>query len=356
MQPTETITDQPCSRPAASSAPVSTRSVTAVALATGLVAGGLILATAGCQPTNSGASGLKRPRGVEGYIAGVESYQKGDKDAAVKSLLEATEQNPNLINARVLLGDLYRNEGEYRAALEQYEAVVKLDPYEAANFTRLGIAYQFLDRLREAETAYLRSLELKSNSEAAMNLGLVYLALSKLDEAKKYTLLATELDPTSAVAHANYGVVLDASGDHAGAERALLKALEIAPANPGAMMNLATALLAQKRASDAAAILENLVEVNDTAPVRKRLGDAYALSERLNQALTQYDAAIAKDPRFTSAYNDAGRVLILQYRQGLELDEKLRDAAIARWKKSLEINPNQTKVKDLIAEWEKKGV
>ena len=311
---------------------------------------------AGCQ-ANSGSTSIGRPKGVSGYIAGVEAYQRGDKPAAVTSLLEATLQNPNLINARVLLGDLYRSDGDYRAALDQYEAVVKLDPYEAANFTRLGIAYQFLDRLREAEQAYLTSLELRDkNPEAAMNLGLVYLALGRLEEAKKYTALAAEQDPTNPVIHANHGVVLDASGDHAGAERALLKALEIAPSNPGAMMNLATALLAQRRASDAAAVLESLAAVNDTAPVRKRLGDAYALSDRLNDALAQYDQAIAKDATLTSAYNDAGRVLILQYRQGLELDEKLREAALARWKKSLEINPEQPRMKELVTQWTKKGV
>lgn len=205
--------------------------------------------------------------------------------------------------------------------------------------------------------AYLKSIELKEhNPEAAMNLGLVYLALGRLDEAKKFTALAAEQDPTNAVVHANHGVVLDAAGDHAGAERALLKALEISPSNPGAMMNLATALLAQRRAADAAVILENLAQVNDTAPVHKRLGDAYALSDRLNDALTQYDLAITKDANLTSAYNDAGRVLILQYRQGLELDEKLRDAALAKWAKSLQINPNQPRVKELVDQWKKKGV
>ncbi len=318
------------------------------------LAGGLLLWPAGC--TAPSRSGIALPRGVDSYVEGVEANRRGDRRAAIGHLETATEENPNLINARSLLGDLYRFEGDYAEALQQYEVVVKLDPYTGANYTRLGIAYQFLDRLREAESAYLKALELDATDlDATMNLGLVYLTLGRLEDARRLTQKATEMDPSSGPAWANHGVVLDASGEHAEAESALLRSLELAPDRPATLLNLGNVLVTRAKAGEAIAVLEKLLTIADSVRARKKLGDAYALARRYADALKQYETALKTEPAFYPALNDAGRVFITQYREGLELDEKLRQSALQVWRKSLSINPNQPRISALVSEWDRAG-
>src|SRR5438874_1997063 len=65
-----------------------------------LAAGGT-LGIVGCS--SSGTSSA--PRGIDKYVKAVQAYQSGDKDRAVQNLVAATRVNPDLIMARLMLGD-----------------------------------------------------------------------------------------------------------------------------------------------------------------------------------------------------------------------------------------------------------
>src|SRR3954464_5220427 len=77
-----------------------------------------------------------RPKGVDLYVAGVKAYQAGDQKLAQSRFEQATQINPNLRMARSMLGDIYRSQGEYERARQQYEILVKLDPYDPENHYR----------------------------------------------------------------------------------------------------------------------------------------------------------------------------------------------------------------------------
>jgi phosphoadenosine phosphosulfate reductase len=81
-------------------------------------------------------------------VQAVQAYQSGNRDRAVDRLIAATRANPDLIMARLMLGDLYRESGDYPAAMNQYEALIKRDPYSWSNHNKLGETYQFLDKVR----------------------------------------------------------------------------------------------------------------------------------------------------------------------------------------------------------------
>jgi tetratricopeptide (TPR) repeat protein len=171
--------------------------------------------------------------------------------------------------------------------------------------------------------------------------------------AMQHTKRATEIDPKSGAALANYGVVLDAVGDSVGAERAFLSALEITGDQPGTLLNLGQNLLSQNRGKEAQEVLQRLTKVSDTSLTRKRLGDAYALQGLAAEAIEQYESSLRIDPNYFPAMNDAGRVMIQRYRTGLELEEPLRQAAIAYWQRSLKVNPKQPQIEALLKQWER---
>src|SRR5204863_8444553 len=97
---------------------------------------------AGCKSNQQ--RGIKA---FDRYVAAVQAYNSGDRDRAVSDLVAATRANPDLIIATLLLGDLYREGGDYKHALPQYQRVAKMDSYGWESFYKVGVTYQVHQRL-----------------------------------------------------------------------------------------------------------------------------------------------------------------------------------------------------------------
>ena len=286
------------------------------------------------------------------YTDGVRAYQGGDRDRAVQLLNQAVRKDPNLAMAHSVLGDIYKDSGNYNDAATQYEALTRLDPYTADNYHRLAVSYHFLDRLRDAAASYLRAVKLNPRDwQRCMHLGLVYMSLGDNNSAVEYCQRAANLNPLSAVAFANLGVVFDARGNAAEAETAYRKSLTIDPTQAAPAMNLARNLQYRGKAAEAVTVLEKLTAAADSASVRRRYGDALASAGREADALREYRTALKLDPRHFPAMNAMASLLITQYRNGLLLDDRKRDEAVAMWRQSLQVNPNQPKVETQLKTW-----
>src|SRR4051812_47604073 len=72
-----------------------------------------------------GCSSSSQPKGISNYVKAVQAYQSGNREQAIANAVAATRANPDLIMARLMLGDLYRESGEYNNAVGQYEVLVK---------------------------------------------------------------------------------------------------------------------------------------------------------------------------------------------------------------------------------------
>ena len=117
----------------------------------------LALTLVGGCTSESHVGDTSPPRGVEYYVAGMKAYRAGDQKTAQARFEQATSVNPNLRMARSMLGDMYRAQGQYERAREQYEILVRLDPYDPENHYRLGVTYQFLRKIQDAIASYLRA-------------------------------------------------------------------------------------------------------------------------------------------------------------------------------------------------------
>ncbi len=296
----------------------------------------------------------QHPPGLDSYIEAVNAYESGDMRAAMASLIKATRENPDLIRPHVMLGEMYKDDSNYRGAADEFEHATKLDPYGYENYYNLGVSYQFLNRLQEAAATYLRALELKpSDVKTNMNLGLVYLSLNHPDDALRYVVRATELGPQYAPAWANLGVVYDVKRDYSKAEHAYRRSLEYDSKNISTLMNLGDNLMSQNKPQEAISVFTPAIKVSNSAVTRTRLGDALYSANRAYDAMQQYNFALKLDPKYFPAMNSIGRILIGKYHSETELDEDLRATAVRFWKRSLEISPEQPKVAALVKEWEK---
>jgi tetratricopeptide (TPR) repeat protein len=321
-----------------------------------LPAGALALALAGCQP-QPGSPGSSRgstapPPAVERYVEAVKAHRSGNRDQAITALEEATRTNPNLTMARSLLGDLYKERGDYTKAADQYKAVTELDQYTARNYYKLGVAYHLLQKMPPAVEAYLQAMKLDPKDwESHMNLGLVHLASGRKDDAISSLTQATIINPGEGVAFGNLAIALDAAGRYPEAEKAYRRALELEPEDNASLGNLGKNLMRQGKVDQAVSVLKRLAETTESASARKLYGDALVMAKRHDDAIRLYQGILQEDKQYYPALNGMGTALIGKYEQGLQLDNRQKDAAIDAWKQSLALNRQQPKVEEMLVKW-----
>ncbi|HSI34773.1 MAG: tetratricopeptide repeat protein [Phycisphaerae bacterium] len=320
----------------------------AAALAVASAAGYVVV---GCA---RGTDNPANQTAIQSYVQGVRAYNDGDADKAMASFQAALAKQNDLVMARSMLGDMLRARSEYDAAREQYAALTQLDPYYFFHHYRLGLSYQFLERLNEAAVSYKRAIDLKpTDAQSNMSLGTVYLALGRPADAIEYATRATELDPASAAAFVNLGLVLDANRQYAKAESAYRKSLDLDSNQPLIQLYLAENLLQQKKFAEARSVLSELVRVHDTPLHRKRMGDAFAGEKDFAGAIHQYQTALKLDPNYYPALNEIGATHIADYEKGLTLDDTKRKAALDAWQQSLSIKREQPRIVALVQKYAK---
>jgi tetratricopeptide (TPR) repeat protein len=286
------------------------------------------------------------------YVDGLRAYHAGDKAAARTAFMDATAANPDMIMARSMLGDVYREDKEYVKAAQQYDALTRLDPYSANNFYRLGVALHLIPQLQQAATAYLKALELDPKDwKTNMNLGLVYMVLGDKESALKYARRAAALNPDSAVVNANLGVALETVNMPAEAAAAYRKSIEEDPRRIATYLNLASNLIGQHRAQEAIDVMQRAIQQEKSAATHTRYGEALAAGGQSDNAIAQYQAALALNANYTPALNALGEAYIGQYKSTYQLDEPKRRMALDTWNKSLQLRPNQPRVAEMLKQW-----
>lgn len=97
------------------------------------------------------------------------------------------------------------------------------------------------------------------------------------------------------------------AGDHAGAERAFARAVELAPDSAVAHSKLGVALAHQGRLDDAIGRFNRAIALAPAyAPAYSNLGSAYREQGRLAEALAAYERAVAIDPDYWVAHQNLG--------------------------------------------------
>ena len=120
-----------------------------------------------------------------------------------------------------------------------------------------------------------------------------------------------ETHPANAFGHYMLGLSAWKSGDHAGAEEALTRAVELSGETVKIRTNLGRVLLERGRASDALPHLEEAVALDPTAhEVWRVLGNAYAQTARTGDAIESYRQALMLNDHDSWTMNNYGLVLI----------------------------------------------
>lgn len=199
------------------------------------------------------------------------------------------------------------------AAVPEYQAALAENPQDSMILTNLGICYQVMGRLDDAEAQYKKAIEMHPNAvwDAYINLGSLYAFRGDTAKAEDAFQKAIKNKPDNARGYnslawmyADKGIKLDKAIELA------QKATELAPDDAGIVDTLGWAYyrkglraealryLAQAaaRAPNSAEIRSHYDEVSTTATVHLARAQQFMNSGRFDQASGECDAALRQEP------------------------------------------------------------
>jgi tetratricopeptide (TPR) repeat protein len=152
---------------------------------------------------------------------------------SVQSLALPTQQKPDIAPAQMApptpeqQGDALMIQQHYQAAIEAYKRTSKRS---AELWNKLGIAYQMMFNLEEAQHCYQASLHMnKKDSKVMNNLGTIFDSQRQYGNAEKQYRKALRQDPWSALIHKNLGTNLMAQHKYEAGWEMYEAALQIDP-------------------------------------------------------------------------------------------------------------------------------
>ncbi|MBK9120896.1 MAG: tetratricopeptide repeat protein [Phycisphaerales bacterium] len=275
---------------------------------------------------------------------------------AVAEFREAVRLDPTFAEGHYKLGLAQKESGNLEEAASALQEAVRLDPNNAAPLFEFGEVLRLLQRSAQAIRAYVMACELEPrNFDYRFRLASAYHQSGDFEQAIAEYERALGLRPQDAFVYSNLGAALAALGRDYEAIRAYKQSLEADEAQPIVLVNLATVYLNQERWDTARRTLEAAIERHpDLSPAHERMGYTLWRMQDLLSAAASYRRAIQLDPRNSAARAGYGVVLMTQY-----LDDpsnvSLRDEAVESWHRSLELDPNQPKLRELVEKYRPKA-
>lgn len=154
----------------------------------------------------------------------------GKKNEASQMLETLLRKKPEMIEATLLLGDIYCTQERYKEATNLYYDALKYNPASYELYYDLGIVYTMLNDFKNAKVCYERAAEINTLMyNGYYNLAQISLIYNDLDEAEKYfmqSIISKALEPKG---YYNLAKIYMIKGDNENAIKFLNVAIEIEP-------------------------------------------------------------------------------------------------------------------------------
>jgi tetratricopeptide (TPR) repeat protein len=173
-------------------------------------------------------------------LLGLIHAARNQQDSAEIAYRRAVELDPNLVDARVRLAELYEASGRASLALPHAEAARKLDSMNLRAVMATAVAYQQMNDVPRARAAYEAILALNSTFPGAAN-NLAYLLSEQPgqeENAFKLAALAQQAAPDDPHVSDTFGWILYKRGDYRRAMTMLKQSAAKLPESPSVQYHL----------------------------------------------------------------------------------------------------------------------
>lgn len=253
---------------------------------------------------------------------GAVCLKMGNRDEAAKFFDEAVDANPEYANAWNMRGVMYFRESIFDKARENFQKAHKLFPdnktilnnlaqvylksdnRNAADWRQLGAAYEHLKDFDKAADCYNKALELEQgNAVSWSSLAGLYYRMKNYDKAIDCCNKALTLAPTDSVIRQNLAFAYLRAENYTLAAQNFSKALEFAPNNANSHYGLGVAYQKLGDLDNAETSLKKASELSPkSAAVWQALGDVYFAKKDYVKAIEQFNKASELDPKNAETY------------------------------------------------------
>jgi Flp pilus assembly protein TadD len=250
----------------------------------------------------------------------MEAFQRGDYAAARSHFEELARLSPTNVTAYLYSGLSSMQLGELHLAEDDLRRAVELDPtHQGAvdSLVNLLIQKGALGEAAEVQSEFARRN--RFDAEPLIGLGRIHRAQGDMASALEAHRRAVELAPGNAMALLELGVSLNQASDTGEARDVFIEVLELDNTNAPAYAGLGTTLVMEQRYSEAIEPLEMALQLDDDqAPAHLNLAIAYENLDRVEDSLREYEAFV----RLTDDREKAARVGELVKRARAALEER----------------------------------
>ncbi len=152
----------------------------------------------------------------------------GKKTEASQMLEQLLRKKPEMLEATVLLGDIYCEQERYKEAANIYNEAIKYNPASYELYYNMGIVYTMLNDFQNAKACYEKAAAINTLLyNGYYNLAQISLIYNDLDEAEKYfmqSVMSKDIEPK---AYYNLAKIYMIKGDRENAIKFLNVAIEI---------------------------------------------------------------------------------------------------------------------------------
>lgn len=292
-------------------------------------------------------------RAIDHYVSALSLQYQQKTEEAIYELQQALRDDIDFVLAHSMMGEMYRGQGKNKEAAVAFELACKIDPWSYEDHLNLGQVYQVLKRFYDAIAALNRATVLHPESAIGHhNLGQCYYETNDFEKALTAVDRASELDPDNPLILASLGNIHAKGGDPYEAIRVYQQALELNPDDIEVMVQLGTVYTDMKRFAPARLVLEKAAEIAPDQP-GPHVALAYSLlkEEQYPQAIQAYESAIALDENSYLAQSGYAAANMILYLRTDRKNNEYTQKALRAWHRSLEIEPEQPRVKKLIEKY-----
>ncbi len=280
--------------------------------------------------------------------------EEGLTDSALAAFGMALEADPDLFDAHMGMGHVYHQHEQYELAARAYKRATHITPNSFDAWYHHGWMVHLAGDLLQAVDSYLRALSIMpDNFEANHNLAGAYLQLGRPDDALPYAKRATEISPLDQSAWSNLATTHSVLEQHEQAVEAYREAVELGEMAQPILLGLANELIRLGRYDQAINVLDSINRSFPSAQAYERIGYAQFKLRQFSAALISFRETLILDHENTLALNGAGVCLMAMYLQNGRNAVSWRDEALASWRRSLQIRPEQPHIADLLTRYQR---
>lgn len=233
---------------------------------------------------------------VLAFNEGAAAAERGEEDVAAELWQKALRLDPSLIPAARNLVTFYQNRSESQAELQLWELILAFDPFDTDHLVLQAAAYRRAGQLKRALESYHRAISIYPYFKFWYHeLAKIYGDLGEDDEAALWRGRGDSLGADHAEICYEDGLRHVTAKRWTSARTCFEAVLDEFPANLDARLRLARVLERAGTPEEVVAQYQMATELTKTAKglVHYRLGEFYVKGQKLEEAVAEFETAVA---------------------------------------------------------------